>query len=872
MRFKDGGGEFSPAVRKPSSTKAKSGPGRSGTGGERRHTRLRLRSHVLESCLALLVAFLLAPAAAAKSAQVSGVIFTLGSDRVQTVWPNARITLRNLTTQSEVSTVSNEVGAYAFTGLRAGEYEVTVSLAGFETLVKRLILKRDVADKLDFQLVLKKRKETANVTAEPTGVDVSSSSGSTPTLTADILKSAVRLGQDFQEALPLLPGVVRGLDGQIRIKGGRANQTNTLVNTASVSDPFTGQPALHLPVVAVQSVRVLSNPFSAEYGKFSSGVVEVNTRGGTEEWKWLFEDPIPRFRWVNHRPHGVESASPHLTFAGPLKRGKLYLFQSLAYHYDTVRVPSLPDPDNVRVVERANTYTQIDWNLTANHQFTAALTTDPQKTDFANIDTFNPQPVTADYHQRGFFASVTHRWIMASGGFVQTLFAAKRLDAKVFPANPAAGGMVLFPEQNSGSFFLQQNRRTRLYQWSQTLHLRPLQSAGRHLLTFGYSYVRSTYRGQISNQPVRVLREDGTLSSAIAYDAALTSRAATNELAFFAQDNWQIHPRFTLDLGMRFDRDSLSAEPLNVSPRAGFVFAPTRDNRTAIRGGFGVFFDKIPINVGIFPEIPAQTITRYAADGSTIVNGPATFMHVVATTDGRLRVPYSLGWSLQFDRELRRGLLFRFGYEGREVFREFYVDPHQAPDGSAKLRLFNSGRQSYREYLGMLRWKPVERTTVYASYVYSRARGELNEYNQFFGNFPSPLIRANQFGTMGSDAPHRVLMWGVIGLPHKLEFIPVLDVHTGFPFSRFDQNWNYLGQRNQAGRFPVFVGLDTKIQYPFDFKFHSHRLQFRAGLSVLNVLNHFNPRDVQQHTASPNFGNFYNSVGRRWRIEGNFDF
>ena len=100
--------------------------------------------------------------------------------------------------------------------------------------------------RLDFALVLKKQKETVNVIAEAGGVDMSSSSGNTPTLTADVLKSAVRLGQDFQEALPLLPGVIRGLDGQIHIKGGRAQQTNTLVNTATVSDPFTGQPALRL--------------------------------------------------------------------------------------------------------------------------------------------------------------------------------------------------------------------------------------------------------------------------------------------------------------------------------------------------------------------------------------------------------------------------------------------------------------------------------------------------------------------------------------------------------------------------------------------------------------------------------------------------
>jgi hypothetical protein len=125
---------------------------------------------------------------------------------------------------------------------------------------------------------------------------------------------------------------------------------------------------------------------------------------------------------------------------------------------------------------------------------------------------------------------------------------------------------------------------------------------------------------------------------------------------------------------------------------------------------------------------------------------------------------------------------------------------------------------------------------------------------------------------MPSDAPNRGLIWGVIGLPRKLDFLPVLEVHTGFPFSKLDENWNYIGKENQAGRFRTFVDLDLKIQYPFDFKFHRRRFQFRAGLSVLNVLNYSNPRDVQQYAGSPSFGNFYNSIGRLFRIDGDFDF
>jgi hypothetical protein len=818
--------------------------------------------------VASFLALFLVPTLEAKTATLSGVVFTVGSDKVQTVWPNARVTLRNFDTNNETATVSDRLGAYSFIEIVYGHYEITITLAGFEPATRQVTINTHTPSKLDFQLTPRQQTETVRVSAEETGVNLTSSSGGSPSLNEKMLKSLVQRNQDFQDALPLLPGVMRGFDGLIRIKGGRTNQTNTLVNSASVTDTFTGQPALSLPAVAVHSVQVLSNPFSSEYGQFASGVVNVDTRGGTDEWKWLFEDPIPRFRWINHQQtHGVESASPHLTFAGPLEKGKAWIFQSLLYGYDTVTVPSLPNPDNVRIVEKINTYTQLDWNPSPSNRFTTVFALDPQDTRYANINTFNPQPVTANDRQRDYFLSLTHRWILADGGFLQTLFSSKQLDARVYPATQT-GEMVLYPEQNSGSYFEQQQRNTQLYQWSQTFHVRPIEHAGRHLPILGYSWSHSSYQGQIKSFPTQVLRDDGTLSSRIRYPDAIASQATVNDFAFFLQDNWQIHPRLTLDLGLRLDHVSLSSEHVNVAPRIGFVFAPTRDNRTAIRGGFGVFFDKIPINVAIFNRFPAQTITNYASDGITVVSGPATFAHIALDA---LHVPLSLGWTLQFDRELRRDLLIRLGYEERHAFREFYVDPSQ-PGSGAGLFLLNSGHQEYREFLAMLRWQATERTTVFASYVHSSARGELNDYNRFFGNYPYPLIRANQYGPLSSDAPDRGLFWDIIGLPHKLDFIPILDVHTGFPYSRVDRNWNYIGAENRAGRFPAFLAFDTKLQYPVDFTFHDHRIQFRAGLSVFNVLNHSNPRDVQEYVASPNYGTFYNSVGRLWRIDGDFNF
>src|SRR5215472_8842441 len=508
-------------------------------------------------------------AATAKSATINGVIYTLDANQVQTVWPNARVTLKNLSTKTETSTVSNDLGVYTFSGILYGGYEVTVTLAGFDAVTKRVTVSGDAA-KLDFQLTLKSETQNVTVTAEAPMVDTTFSSGGAPTLTANMLKSVVQLNQDFQDALPLLPGVVRGPDGLIRIKGGRTNQANTLVNSASVTDPFTGQAALSLPAVAVQSVQVLSNPFSAEYGRFASGVVEVNTRSGTDEWKFLFEDPVPRFRWIGGHTHGVESASPHLTFAGPLKKGQLYLFQSMGYGYDTLNTYSIPGPNNVRIVEKINSYTQLDWNATANQRFSASVALDPQDTYYATINTFNPQPVTADYRQRGYFVSATHRWILNDGGFLQSLFSAKQLDTRVYPADPQPGEMMLNPYSNSGSYFTVQDRYTNLYQWGQTLHWRPIEKAGRHQFTAGYSYNYSGYNGGVSNLPVTVKRGDGTIASTVSYTDTLTSRAAKNDFAFFLHDNWQIFSRLTLDFGVRLDHDSLSTQAMNVAPRIGF--------------------------------------------------------------------------------------------------------------------------------------------------------------------------------------------------------------------------------------------------------------------------------------------------------------
>jgi hypothetical protein len=814
-------------------------------------------------------------ASAAGTAKLSGMVFTIGSDKLQVAWPNARLTLKNQQTQVAVSTVSDEIGQYSFLGLEPGDYELTVALSGFETVVRGVKLDPKADVRVDIELRPMKVTEKVVVQAEAPGVDVTSTDTSSPVLTAQTLKSIPLLNQAFQDALPLVPGVVRGPDGLINMKGGRANQSSTLVNSASAADPVTGQEAITLPLEAVESVKVSSNPFSAEYGQFSSGVVEVSTRSGTDEWKFLISDILPRFRRRSGHWVGLESFTPRLTIAGPIVKGKFYLFQALNYRYVRTRVPALPDLRNDQQFEAFDSRTQFDWNITPNNRFTGGVSYNPQNLKYVAMNTFNAQDVSPGEQRRGYFINLKDRAIFASGGFLESNFSIKRFDVRVYPAQVPVGNinpaLFLYPEQNTGGYFHRANRNSHLYQWAQVYHLHPVSAAGTHLLAFGYAYSRADYGSAEQNNNVVIQREDHTTAQLIQFAPLAFLSTAQNKFSFFIQDKWQLQPRLTMDYGVRLDHDGLSTDAANVAPRVGFVYALTKDNKTAVRSGVGLFYDKIPLNVATFLQYPAETITQFDATGLTIVQGPLTFVHNITTPTGQLHVPYSLGWDFQIDRELARGLIFRFGYEQRETHRDFIIDPAQSAT-AATLNLLNNGRQSYREFQWTLRWNPVERTRLFFSYVRSRARGDLNTYDQFFGTLPNPVIRQNQFGPLAFDVPNRFLFWGTIGLPWKLEYAPILEVRQGFPFSKVDENLNFIGARNEAGRFPFFYTWDFLIQRPWKVPFHHKVYTVHAGIRIYNVTGHDNPRDVQQNITSPFFAHTFNAFGRQYRARVEIDF
>src|ERR1700736_1013361 len=80
--------------------------------------------------------------------------------------------------------------------------------------------------------------------------------------------------------------------------------------------------------------------------------------------------------------------------------------------------------------------------------------------------------------------------------------------------------------------------------------------------------------------------------------------------------------------------------------------------------------------------------------------------------------------------------------------------------------------------------------------------------------FEQSVIRPNMSGVLASDVPHRLVGWGLFKLPLKLTLSPVVDVHTGLPFSKVDVLQNYVGSPDSL-RFPTFFSLDARIYREF---------------------------------------------------------
>ena len=700
---------------------------------------------------------------------------------------------------------------------------------------------------------------SVNVVADGHEMNTTDAGTSTP-FKQETLQTLPLVNERFQDALPLVPGVVRGPDGLLNMKGARANQSALTVNSANVTDPVTGEGAINLPLEAIQSVEVVTNPYAPEYGQFTGAVTTVQTKSGGEKFTVNTQSLVPRLRRRGGHFVGIGAFTPRVTFSGPLIKDKLKFMQSFEYRFIRTPVENLPPLKRDSDLESFDSVSQLDWDIDDRHHLATTFSLFPQKLRYVGLNTFNSQEVTPNFKQRGFLWAINERWIVNSKSVLESTFSIKQFDADVFPSSGTAP-MNFAPNENSGNFFNQQARQSKRYQALEVYSFTPPDFAGTHFMKVGGGVSYVTFDGRNTSNTVRILRADGTRNQQIDFiGSGQLSRNQTQFLAYFA-DKWSVSRRLTLEYGVRYDRDNLASEN-NFAPRFAFAFLPILDGRTVVRGGIGLFYDDIDLNVATFSQLQERVLTRFGPDGQDMIGQPQRQRLVVMDT--KFRTPRSVNWNIELDREWFKNLFVRVGYQQRQGRREFVLNPVESVDQGSILGLDNSGSSRYREFQITTRYKFRERDEFIASYVRSSAQGDLNDFNSYFGNFENPIIRANERSRLNWDSPNRFLFRGEFHARYRITVAPVLDVRTGFPYSIIDEERNFVGPRNRVGRFPMFVSLDLQVLKTISLPGRWNKYRAQLGLKVFNLTNHFNPRDFQNNLASDDFGGFSNSVGRKF--------
>jgi hypothetical protein len=774
-----------------------------------------------------------------------------------------------------LSATTDDNGRYQFRNLQPGGYTIFIEAKGFKSINRSVVLKpkQDLSE--DFTIELEAVSEKVEVTDAASAISTESASAPAAIITKKELITLPTAQEKVKEILPITPGVIQTLDGKLVFKGSDENQSLLIVNSARTVDPVTGSFGIPVPTDAVESFAVYKTPYDASLGSFSGGLTSIDTKLPADKWDFNLRRLGISIMGKNGHMVGLSAATPSISFDAPLVPHKLLLNEVFQYDMKKTTVEGLPWPYDISKRQGFNSFTTIDAIVSPTHLLTLTVNAFPERYQHVDISALVPQPASNDLNQSGVAIGLSDKYQFDSGAIFSMMAQYTRFDSNAH--GQGLEDMLITPEGWGGNYFNQWSRRGKEFQAIPSYRFSRRQWHGSHEIHIGADIDWRSFFGTTESHPIQILRQDNSLAELITFGATPAQTPSDSFFAEFVQDHWIINSQLSLDLGARLSTETLGWSAA-FAPRGGLAYSPGGDGKTIVRAGAGMFYGVLPLLAADFSANPTRMITEFDTAGAPI--GPSiTYTNVyagglnplVATTlpNQPHTTPRNVTWNAAVDRELRENLRVHVGYIDSHTTYLFVVDPFTGVAGTNSfMALTNTGSSHYRELEATVHYTLRENDQVNASYIWSRSRGDLNNLSNMAIPFAAPVIRPNVYGILPSDVPNRFIAWGIFTLPWKLTFSPLVDVHSGYPYSAIDVQQEYVGTPN-GQRFAEYFSLDMKLYREFRIPFlkgkngKGHHL--RLGVYTLNVTDHGNFNAVYNNVTSPYFGKF---AGFLYRHEG----
>ena len=242
--------------------------------------------------------------------------------------PGVTVTISSPRLQGTRTSVTNENGAYSFPSIPPGEYNAIFSLSGLQDVTKKVGVSLVETARLDADMKLAAVTEAITVTANATQVM------ETTAVETNFKKATVNrlpIAQNPTAQSSLAPGVTSGVNGNT-ISGAPSYDNLYLVNGAVTNENIRGQSHALYIEDAIQETTVLTAGVSAEYGRFTGGVVSSITKSGGNDFSGSVRDTVDNPKWtsksvdtqvtpINHRNNTYEE-----TLGGRIIRDRLWFF------------------------------------------------------------------------------------------------------------------------------------------------------------------------------------------------------------------------------------------------------------------------------------------------------------------------------------------------------------------------------------------------------------------------------------------------------------------------------------------------------------------------------------------------------------------
>ncbi|RPH54371.1 hypothetical protein EHM82_06970, partial [bacterium] len=291
---------------------------------------MRVRSVLLCLACALLVA-LPALSQGNPTGKLSGRVTSEGESL-----PGVTVTVTSPNLQGSRTTTTSGNGDYLFPSLPPGEYTVTFELEGMETVTQNLRVSAAQTVPLDVTLSVAGLTESIVVTGTLEAISQGTQAATTYTKT---LVDSLPVGRTINEIVSLAPGVqpngptkdsTTGL-GSITISGAPSFENLFVINGVVMNENVRGQAFDLFIEDAVQETTTASAAISAEYGRFTGGVVNVITKSGGNDFSGSARASLTNQDWEEETPLTVSQTNETVptyeaTLGGPVLRDRLWFF------------------------------------------------------------------------------------------------------------------------------------------------------------------------------------------------------------------------------------------------------------------------------------------------------------------------------------------------------------------------------------------------------------------------------------------------------------------------------------------------------------------------------------------------------------------